>query len=455
MTKPSDSAAGLPWSARLGYGSGDFALNLFWQGTGFYLLFFYTDVVGLPNTVAGLIFAIGGLWDAFTDPIMGVLAERTQSRWGAYRRYLLLGAFPLAGSFIVLFIAPQSLAGLPVAATALAALILFKTCYTVVSIPYSTLGARMTEDSDERTRVAGIRMYFGFLGGLTVISLANYMRERFPDEQAFPIMAGVCALISLGVLVGCFLGTKSAARRPANAPVAADFAQIAKTLALNKAFLLILGGIVMVTIAVTIISSTILYVFQYGFENKSAGGTALMILTGAPLITIPFWSFIALSLGKKRAWLLGCAATLVGLLTLYLSASSASAALFAFALIALGMSSFAVLFWSMLPDTIEYGEHETNVRNESTIIGVVSSGQKIALAATAYGVGISLDIIGYSAGTSQSQETIDSLILFVTAVPAAAIMVSIFLMASYPISSSLHRRFTDELHTRHEQSADQ
>ncbi len=454
MKTSSDPATNLPWSARLGYGVGDFALNLFWQGTGFYLLFFYTDVVGLPNAVAGLVFAIGGLWDAFTDPIMGVVAERTRSRWGAYRPYLLLGGLPLAGTFVLLFVTPQSVMGLPVAVTALAALILFKTCYTVVSIPYSTLGARMTEDSDERTRVAGIRMYFGFLGGLTVISLANYMRDSFSDDQAFTIMAVVCSAISLGVLVLCFWGTKSAARRPANAPVAADFAQIVKTLALNKAFLLILAGIVMVTIAVTIISSTILYVFQYGFDDKSAGGTALLIMTGAPLITIPFWSFIALSLGKKRAWLLGCAATLFGLLTLYLSASSSFAALFAFALIALGMSSFAVLFWSMLPDTIEYGEHETKVRNESSIIGVVSSGQKIALAATAYGVGLTLDAIGYSAGTAQSEETIDSLILFVTAVPAAAIMVSIFLMASYPISSSLHRKFTNELHNRHEQSAD-
>ncbi len=451
MTSAPEPQKNLPWSSRLGYGVGDFALNMFWQGTGFYLLFFYTDVVGLPNAVAGLVFAIGGLWDAFTDPIMGVFAERTRSRWGAYRPYLLLGGLPLAGSFVLLFVSPTPIAGLPVAVTAAAALILFKTCYTVVSIPYSTLGARMTEDSDERTRVAGIRMYFGFLGGLSVISLANYFRESLPDEQAFPVMAMVCGLVSLGIFTLCFWGTESAARRPPNAPVASDFAQIAKTLALNKAFLLILGGIVMVTVAVTIISSTILYVFEYGYNDQAAGGTALMIMAGAPLVTIPVWSFIALWLGKKPAWLLGSAVTLMGLISLYLSSSgTALAALLSFGLIALGMSSFAVLFWSMLPDTIEYGEHETNVRNESSIIGVVSSGQKIALAATAYGVGLSLDAIDYSAGVAQSQATIDNLILFVTAVPALAIIGSAFLMASYPISSSLHRKFTDELHTRHE-----
>jgi len=441
----------LPWSARLGYGVGDFALNMFWQGTGFYLLFFYTDVIGLPNTLAGIVFAIGGLWDAITDPAMGIIAERTNSRWGAYRPYLLLGSIPLAISFILIFIVPGGLQGIPLTVVVLTALIFFKTSYTIVSIPYSTLGARMTEDSDERTRIAGIRMYFGFLGGLSIIMLTSFFRDRFPDQQAFMLIAIICGAVSIGIFTLCFFGTRSAARRPANAPVASSFAEIIKTLLQNRAFLLILGGIVLVTVATTVINSTVLYVFEYGFDDPESGGLALMIMAGAPLITIPLWSFIALRLGKRTTWTLGSSVALIGLIGLYFSASTVvTAALAAYACISLGISSYAVLFWSMLPDTIEYGEHETMVRNESTIIGVVSSGQKVALALSAYGLGVSLDAIGYMAGAEQSDITIDGLILMVTMVPAAAVCMSAFLIALYPISSALHRKYTDELHTRHD-----
>lgn len=448
MTRHSTS---LPWSARLGYGVGDFALNMFWQGTGFYLLFFYTDVIGLPNTLAGIVFAIGGLWDAITDPAMGIIAERTNSRWGAYRPYLLLGSIPLAASFILIFIVPGGLEGIPLTVTVLTALIFFKTSYTIVSIPYSTLGARMTEDSDERTRIAGTRMYFGFLGGLFIIMLSSFFRDRFPDQQAFMLIAIICGAISIGIFTLCFFGTHSAARRPANAPIASSFAEIIKTLLQNRAFLLILGGIVLVTVATTVINSTVLYVFEYGFNDPDSGGLALMIMAGAPLITIPLWSFIALRLGKKTTWILGSTVALIGLIGLYFSASTViTAALAAYACISLGISSYAVLFWSMLPDTIEYGEHETMVRNESSIIGVVSSGQKVALALSAYGLGVSLDAIGYTAGAEQSNVTIDGLILMVTMVPAAAVCMSAFLIALYPISSALHRKYTDELHTRHD-----
>lgn len=450
MNADADPSASLPWSARLGYGVGDFALNLFWQGAGFYLLFFYTDIVGLPNSVAGLVYAIGGLWDAFTDPVMGFLAERTHSRWGAYRPYLLAGSIPLALSFLLLFSAPSGLEGTPLVLFVLLALIFFKTSYTVVSIPYSTLGVRMTEDSNERTRIAGIRMYFGFLGGLGVITLTNFFREHFPDQEAFSLTAIVCGALSVGVFIVCFYGTKTAARRPPNAPVAADLKETAKTLIQNSAFLLILAGIVLVTVANTIIGSTVLYVFEYGFENPKSSNIALTIKTGAPLLTIPLWAFIALRLGKKKSWLIGSGVVLAGLVYLYAGASlTTDQALIAYGIITLGTSSYAVLFWSMLPDTIEYGEHKTGIRNESSIIGSVSSGQKIALAITAFGIGVALDLIGYSAGEPQSKETIDGLMLMVTLLPAIAVALSAALIAFYPISSESHRSLTEELHSRH------
>ncbi len=186
--------------SRIGYGSGDYALNLFWQGVGFYLFFFYTDVLGLPNATAGFIFAIGGLWDALSDPLMGYIAERTKSKWGIYRPYLLFGSLPLALSFILLFSQPPLDEGNFRLLYILIVLLIFRTSYTIVSIPYSALSARLTHNSRERTKIAGTRMYCGFLGALTVIGLSSLLQANFADEQAFLFLAGVCEIILIFTL---------------------------------------------------------------------------------------------------------------------------------------------------------------------------------------------------------------------------------------------------------------
>lgn len=103
MTSRAASQTRLSWGQKIGYGSGDFAFNLYWQGVSLYLFYFYTDVLGLPNAMAGIIYAIGSLWDAVTDPAMGYVAERTRSRWGRYRPYLLFTPIPLALSYLLIF----------------------------------------------------------------------------------------------------------------------------------------------------------------------------------------------------------------------------------------------------------------------------------------------------------------------------------------------------------------
>jgi len=113
----------------VGYGVGDFAMNLYWSGTAFFLLYWYTDVAGLPNATAGFLFFVGSVWDAATDPLMGVLAERTRTRWGRYRPYLLLGSIPLAASFVLLLWVPP-LEGAALTGMLIAAHLLFRTAYT-------------------------------------------------------------------------------------------------------------------------------------------------------------------------------------------------------------------------------------------------------------------------------------------------------------------------------------
>jgi len=165
---PSMSAASLksePAVPRLRFGhiltfaAGDFGFNLYWQSLSLYLLFFYTDSVGLTAAAAGLIYMVASIWDGLVDPVVGVLAGRTRSRWGRYRPYLLFGAPPLALAFTLLYFRPP-LAGTMLVAAMLGAHLLFRSLYAVVNVPYAALTARITQRADERATISGLRMLF-------------------------------------------------------------------------------------------------------------------------------------------------------------------------------------------------------------------------------------------------------------------------------------------------------
>ncbi|HWW12918.1 MAG TPA: MFS transporter, partial [Brevundimonas sp.] len=189
---------------KLAIGVGDFGCNLYWQTTQLYLLFFYTDVVGLPATTAGLIYMAALIWDAAMDPIVGLIADRTRSRWGRYRPYLVLGGPLLAPAFVVLFVGPGShVAG--AVAFALISQLLFRTLYALVAIPYASLFARVTSDSAQRGDLAGFRMVFGALAAIIVAALtlpfASALGGEAGGRQGWIIIGAVYGAIATGCLM--------------------------------------------------------------------------------------------------------------------------------------------------------------------------------------------------------------------------------------------------------------
>ncbi len=175
LAPASKAPTSLGWGQKIGYGSGDFAFNLYWQGVSLYLFYFYTDVLGLPNALAGMIYAIGSMWDAITDPAMGYIAERTRSRWGRYRPYLLFVPIPLALSYLLLFWSPNGQSIPLLVAMALAGQFIFRLVFTIGSTPYSSLMARMTSSSKDRAGMAGARMVFAYMGSFAVVLLAGFL----------------------------------------------------------------------------------------------------------------------------------------------------------------------------------------------------------------------------------------------------------------------------------------
>ena len=196
---PETQRANLNHWQRAAYGFGDFGFNLYWTTVSFFILYYYTDVVGLSGTVAGLIFLTAMLWDSLIDPVVGYMAQRTKSRWGCYRPYFLFGAIPLALSLVLTFYNPD-LEGSALIASVLLAHMFFRTAYTVVNIPYSALSAKITQSTEIRNNLSAWRISFATIGSALVAYSTLRLVEAFGQGDAsygFLLTAALYAGLSI------------------------------------------------------------------------------------------------------------------------------------------------------------------------------------------------------------------------------------------------------------------
>ena len=445
----SASQARLSWGRKIGYGSGDFAFNLYWQGISLYLFYFYTDVLGLPNAMAGIIYAIGSLWDAGTDPVMGYLAERTRTRWGRYRPYLLFVPIPMAFGYMLLLWHPGDMSLTSLGIMALIGQLVFRLLFTMASTPYSSLMARMTDNSQDRAGMAGARMLFAYLGAFSVVALAGALLENAEsDAEAFMSLAVISGILATAIFWVCFAVCKEpdeTGDEAAPLSIKQTFASIKQ----NTPFLIVFAGIVLMVTGTTVIGKTMIYFFEYQMGDRNGAQIALMAFGLTGLLVIPFWTFVTLKTSKRFVWLVGSFFLSLALLAfLFNPASSQNMVVLNYIAMSFGAGAFAITFWGMLPDTVEYGEWKTGHRVESMIFGFATFAQKAAVALSALILGVLLDVIGYQAGAVQSEETLNGLRLIIVFVPLAGVLASVACIYFYPLSPQRHADIVASLQQR-------
>ena len=439
----------LGWGQKIGYGSGDFAFNLYWQGISLYLFYFYTDVLGLPNAMAGIIYAIGSFWDAGTDPIMGYLADLTLSRWGRYRPYLLFVPIPMAFGYMLLLWHPGDMSLTALGLTALVGQLVFRLLFTMASTPYSALMARMTSNSEDRAGMAGARMLFAYLGAFSVVALAGIVLENADnDRDAFMSLAIISGILATVIFWICF----AVCREPPESDDDAAPISIKQTLASikhNTPFLIVFVGIVLMVTGTTVIGKTMIYFFEYQMGDRNGAQTSLMAFGLTGLLVVPFWTFVTLKTSKRFVWLIGSFFLSLALLAfLFNPASSQSMVILNYVAMSFGAGAFAITFWGMLPDTVEYGEWKTGHRVESMIFGFATFAQKSAVALSALILGVLLDVIGYQAGAAQSEETLSGLRVIIVFVPLVGVIASAACIYFYPLSPQRHAEIVFALEER-------
>ena len=438
----------LSLKTRLGYGIGDIAICLYWSGVGLYLLYFYTDVVGISPSMAGLIYGIGMLWDALTDPFMGYIAERTRTKWGVYRPYLLFGNLPLALSFILLFWVPP-FDGAMLFFFLLFTNLLHRTCFTLVSVPFSSLTPRITSDSQERTNLTGFRM-MGAQTGTNLMALLAFPIIFWVggenESLGFVVLASLAGLTAMAIHTITFVTVKEPENDQGIERVGGSLSEAASAIGKNGPFWLVFSATLIVGITTIFFGNNLIYYTKYALDLHEYQGTILFTSGIVAFLSIPIWWAISNKLGKKITWLISSSITLTALMVFYIyPITLLNELLVLVAFIGFGSGAGGILFWSMLPDTIEYGEVHTGVRSESSLYGFMTFAQKGSIAFAIIILGVVLDAIGFQANEIQSKNTIDDMKAIMTLIPFIGVAISLIIIYFYPIDAKMHKELLEQL----------
>jgi len=431
---------------KIGYGVGDFGANLVFQSILLFLMFYLTDVFGIAAPVAGTIFLVSKIWDGITDPMMGYISDRTNTRWGKKRPYLLFGSLPLGIALIMMFASPP-LPEVWKPYYAAFSFLFLCTAYTVVNVPYGAMTASMTMDSKERSSITGYRMFFAIIGTLVVAGVTKPLAEQFFSSPVtgYRVTMSIYALLAVIFTLITFFTVKENITEN-NAKDIIKIKEIPGVIKNNPPFLLLSIGMIFHLSAIGMIAAMVNFYFKYNMNNSSFTTIAMLCLFVPAALALPLWVAISNKFNKKIAFNLGMGISAIMLLFLFfIRELNPSLLIPVFILLGVGISTIYLSPWAMIPDTVEYSEWKTGARQEGILYGFFYFSQKIAAALAGFISGQGLGLIGFNANTTQSPETLAGIRMLVTIVPIGLIILGMIFISFYPINNELHNKICKEI----------
>jgi len=432
----------LPLSTRLAFGSGDLGPAIATIVAGFFQLFFLTTVAGLPPGLAGTILLVVKIWDALNDPIIGWLTDRTSTRWGRRRPWLLFGAAPFGLLFFLQWIVPPfDVTGKFIYYLIIA--LLFDTAFTIVNVPYTALTPELTRDYDERTALNSYRFAFSIGGSLLGGILHQTIVGRYPDDpQTGYLVAGavVGTLIALPFL-WCFLGTRE---RYEPDPEARDLSlgeQIRYVFS-NRPYLFVVGIYMFSWLAVQVTSAVLTFYITFWLRRPDLITTFLLAVQGSALVFLFVWSAVSRRIGKKAVYLVGSVIWIgVQAFLFFLQPEQITLAIILAVIAGAGVATAYLVPWSMMPDVIELDELETGQRREGMFYGFMVLLQKLGLALGLFLVGLGLQVAGFNENLPadlQPDSARLAIRLMLGPVPTLILICGMILTWFYPITREKH-----------------
>jgi GPH family glycoside/pentoside/hexuronide:cation symporter len=420
---------------KIAYGLGDTASNIIFQTVMMFLLLFYTDVVGLSPGVVGTMFLLVRLIDAVTDPIMGNITDKTRTKWGQFRPYLLWLALPFALISILAFTTPD-LTGNNKVIYAFVTYTLLMIAYTAINIPYCGLGGVITADAKERVTVQSYRFVFGMLGGVIVAAATMPMVQWLGEgDTAKGYQLTMVAMSSLGVVLFllCFLGTKERVKPPEKqqSSMKDNLQSLWKNdqwrILCVASFYLLCGQVLRLTLAV--------YYVKYFLGREDLITSFLTLGVVASMIGCAVAQPLAKRVCKIKAYIaLQILSAVICLFSFLISPDQIILAFVAFTAWKFFLDMASPLLWAKMADTIDYGHNKTGIR----VTGLVYSGViffiKLGIAIGGALAGWLLTFYGYQADIEQSDTTKQGLLLSFTVIPALGSFAVAWVMRKYTLT---------------------
>lgn len=447
----------LDFQEKLGYGLGDTASNFFFQVFNIFLLYYYTDVIGIPAVAIGTMFLVTKLWDAVNDPLMGIIGDRTQTRFGKFRPYILWMAVPYGVLGYAMFANPDlSENGKLVYAWVTYSLMMM--AYTAINVPYSALMGVISPSSEERTLLSSYRFVCAFGGGLLISMLVRPMIRYFGSEseaQGFSTTMAIFAVVSIALFWYTFATTKERVKTPIgqSSNIKKDLAHLAQ----NKPWIVMFFVGIFTLTNVAVKNAVTIYYFKYYVRDDNSAyflffdRTSLFMTLGmlAMIAGVACTKFLANRFEKRSLMIVLSLLNAISMLIFYIIPPDQYWLMMAVNIV----GTFIVgptpaLVWSMFADVADYSEWKNGRRATGLIFSGVQFAQKFGLT---IGAGLSawlLAAFGFVPNVDQTETAMGGIRLMFTVIPAAFGLLNVVTFFFYKLSDSQVQEIEKELAAR-------
>ncbi len=450
--KRNGTSALLTFKEKLGYGLGDTASHFVWDMVGFWLLFFYTDVYKIPAAAAGTIMLIARFWDMGIDPVIGVISDRTQTRWGKFRPYILFGAIPYAVLAILTFTTPN-LGEMGKIIYAGATYVLLMTAYAAVNLPYSSLAAVMTSDTYERAGLNTYRFICAFLGQFVVTGLALTLAKYFGNgDKAMGFQYTLILFGGLSVVFFFITFATSRERVQPSTALPSSLKEDFKNLFRNRPWIILacVGIISFVMFAMQ--NAAIAYYFKYYIGREDNVQWFNVIGTVALIVALPLSKPLAKAFGNRNVFIASSLISGLFFIALYLPGEKDLVTIYALNILAKMAYAPAVpLLWTMIADSSDYSEWRTGRRATGLYFSAATFAQKAGWGIGAAIAGWVLTIYHYVPDAAQTATSIHGIKLLVSVIPGILYMSCAVFMFFYTIDAQTTDRMKTDLDARRAQ----
>ena len=448
---------------KIGYSLGDAASNIYFQTFIIFLLNFYTDVFGIPAAAVGTMFLFTRIFDAVNDPLMGAIADRTNTKWGKFRPFIFFFGIPMVIMGVLTFTTPDyDISGKLIYAYITYNLLMVM--YTIVNVPYSALMAVITPNSFERTELSSFRFVAAFIGGLIVQGSTIYLVKYFGngnDAKGWQYAMSILGLLALLFLFITFITTKERVQPPKNQKI--EVKKDLRDLFSNKAWLLIGGATIFQLIFIVVRSSSIVYYFKYYVLDQQLNifGSTIDLpyatFTSSFLLTGTVFNILGAILTKwiskkfdKRNTYVGCLLmSAVGSGAFYfLEPQNVILIYLINILISFSWGPVSVLQWAMYTDAADYSEWKNNRRATGLLMAASLFALKLGLTIGGAFVGYILAYYGFVANEAQSVETTNGIVLLMSFFPAVFGIIGALMMLFYPLTNKMMQKIESDLELR-------